>query len=105
MGISLKAVHRAVSTPANLGMWAPVRMGRSKPVVSFLSPASPASDDVLAVLAAAFRIDHDARDVREWFVQTQIWPLDQLTAAELVAAGRAREVLAFLTMILTEGTS
>lgn len=47
----------------------------------------------------AARIEPDPREVMHWYRKVPITELDQLTAAELVVAGRAEAVIKFLQAI------
>lgn len=54
------------------------------------------TDDMLAVCQAALRIECDPREAAGWYLHTRIAELGDLTAAQLVACGRADEVMRFL---------
>ncbi|KRE86032.1 hypothetical protein ASG75_10895 [Rhodanobacter sp. Soil772] len=53
----------------------------------------------LAVLREAVEIEPDPAEVMHWYRATRIAELGHLTAAELVALGRAEAVIAFLRSI------
>lgn len=60
--------------------------------------ASDAGVDAIVtpVLRAAARIEPNPALVIAWYYSTPIAQLDHLTAADLIAAGRAEDVLKFL---------
>lgn len=55
--------------------------------------------DVLAVLRTAALIETDCAQLYAWYMDTRIHELGALTAQQLVALGRAGEVIAFLHAI------
>jgi len=61
-------------------------------------PSLPA-DERQAGFRAALRIERDPREATGWYLHTRIAELDDLTAAQLVACGRAAEVMRFLEAV------
>jgi hypothetical protein len=61
-------------------------------------PRAPAAEGQ-AVLRAALRVERDPREAAGWYLHTRIAELDDLTAAQLVACGRAAEVMRFLEAV------
>ena len=59
----------------------------------------PFADDKLAVFRAALRVERDPREAAGWYMHTCIAELGDLTAAQLVALGRADDVMRFLEAI------
>jgi len=62
-------------------------------------PAGTLSSDAFSVLNLALQIELDPLRVREWLIETRIRELGDRTAAELLACGRAREVVCFLQSV------
>ena len=57
------------------------------------------SSDTFSVLHLALQIEPDPQRVREWLLETRIRELGNQTAAELIACGRAEEVIRFLQSV------
>jgi hypothetical protein len=61
--------------------------------------SSSLADDMLAVCRAAARVEHDPDEAAGWYLHTRIAELGDLTAAQLVALGRADDVMRFLEAV------
>ena len=59
----------------------------------------PLADEKQAVFRAALRVERDPREAAGWYLHTRIAELDGLTAAQLVALGRAGDVMRFLAAV------
>ncbi len=55
--------------------------------------------DMLAIWQAAARVEHNPDQAAGWYQHIRIAELDDLTAAQLVARGRAGDVLLFLEAV------
>jgi hypothetical protein len=55
--------------------------------------------DVLAVLRSAAEIERDATRLYAWYMEARIAELGDLTAQQLIAMGRADEVIGFLARV------
>lgn len=60
--------------------------------------------DVLAVLRAALPLESDKRRLLDWYLSEPIAWCEHFTAAQMVAFGRADEVVAFLQAITPAAT-
>jgi hypothetical protein len=57
------------------------------------------TDEGRQVFRAALRIERDPGEAAGWYLHTRIAELDDLTAVQLVACGRADDVMRFLEAV------